>query len=234
MHFHLPKPLHGWREFVHEVAIIVLGVFIALTAEQILLRWEWHDKVDVAEEAMKAELLGDDGPQMYQRAVMHPCFVGLLDEIRSAVEAGKSRAETTRLTAAVFVPSYSFDSVAHDAANASDVMSHMPRGDADQFTNLYSIMPQMDRTNALAAQDVARIRAISRTGGPLTQAEQTQVLIAVEELRNDDLIMSLDAMWALPRLKKVGALEAGKVSRLMASARKHYGTCIHELPSDFR
>ncbi len=26
MHFHLPKPLHGWREFVGEVGIIVVGV----------------------------------------------------------------------------------------------------------------------------------------------------------------------------------------------------------------
>ena len=30
MHFHLPKPLHGWREFAGEVAIIVIGVLIAL------------------------------------------------------------------------------------------------------------------------------------------------------------------------------------------------------------
>ena len=33
MHFHLPKPLHGWREFAGEVGIIVLGVLIALGAE---------------------------------------------------------------------------------------------------------------------------------------------------------------------------------------------------------
>ena len=36
MHFHLPKPLHGWREFVGEVAIIVLGVLIALTLEAVV------------------------------------------------------------------------------------------------------------------------------------------------------------------------------------------------------
>jgi hypothetical protein len=36
MHFHLPKPLHGWREFAGEVAIIVLGVLIALGAEQLV------------------------------------------------------------------------------------------------------------------------------------------------------------------------------------------------------
>lgn len=34
MHFRLPKPLHGWRTFVGEVGIIVLGVLIALGAEQ--------------------------------------------------------------------------------------------------------------------------------------------------------------------------------------------------------
>lgn len=34
MHFHLPKPLHGWRVFAGEVGIIVLGVLIALGAEQ--------------------------------------------------------------------------------------------------------------------------------------------------------------------------------------------------------
>jgi hypothetical protein len=31
MHFHLPKPLHGWREFAGEVGIIVIGVLIALS-----------------------------------------------------------------------------------------------------------------------------------------------------------------------------------------------------------
>jgi hypothetical protein len=36
MHFHLPKPLHGWREFVGEVGIIVVGVLIALGAEQLV------------------------------------------------------------------------------------------------------------------------------------------------------------------------------------------------------
>jgi hypothetical protein len=34
MHIHLPKPLHGWREFVGEVGIIVIGVLLALGAEQ--------------------------------------------------------------------------------------------------------------------------------------------------------------------------------------------------------
>ena len=34
MHIHLPKPLHGWREFLGEVGIIFIGVLLAIGAEQ--------------------------------------------------------------------------------------------------------------------------------------------------------------------------------------------------------
>ena len=44
MHFHLPKPLHGWREFLGEVGIIVIGVLLALTAEQIVEAWHWRNE----------------------------------------------------------------------------------------------------------------------------------------------------------------------------------------------
>jgi len=47
MHFHLPKPLHGWREFAGEVGVIVLGVLIALGFEQIVSRA--HDRSTAAE-----------------------------------------------------------------------------------------------------------------------------------------------------------------------------------------
>jgi hypothetical protein len=50
MHIHLPKPLHGWREFVGEVGIIVIGVLIALGAEQTIEalhhRSQVHDAID--------------------------------------------------------------------------------------------------------------------------------------------------------------------------------------------
>ena len=41
MHVHLPKPLHGWRAFVGEVGIIVIGVLIALGAEEVVTTLHW-------------------------------------------------------------------------------------------------------------------------------------------------------------------------------------------------
>jgi hypothetical protein len=45
MHVHLPKPLHGWREFAGEVGVIVIGVMIALGAQQLLEDWHWRSEV---------------------------------------------------------------------------------------------------------------------------------------------------------------------------------------------
>lgn len=36
MEIHRPKPVHGWRDFLKEIGIIVLGVLIALAAEQVV------------------------------------------------------------------------------------------------------------------------------------------------------------------------------------------------------
>ena len=56
MHFHLPKPLHGWREFVGEIAIIVIGVSIALIAEQIVEAAHWRNVVAEESAALDSEV----------------------------------------------------------------------------------------------------------------------------------------------------------------------------------
>jgi hypothetical protein len=56
MHVHLPKPLHGWRAFAGEVGIIVLGVLIALSAEQFVENIHERYLTDQAEKHIRAEL----------------------------------------------------------------------------------------------------------------------------------------------------------------------------------
>ena len=56
MHVHLPKALHGWRELAKEVGIIVLGVLIALTFEQIVQNWRWRQQVRTTRQALVSEI----------------------------------------------------------------------------------------------------------------------------------------------------------------------------------
>ena len=61
MHFHLPKPLHGWRELLGEVAIIVVGVLLALGAEQLVEAAHWRSEVRDFRAAIDHELGRDLG-----------------------------------------------------------------------------------------------------------------------------------------------------------------------------
>ena len=54
MDIHKPKPWHGWREFLKEYAIIVVGVLTALAAEQVVERVRWMERVDAAEARLAA------------------------------------------------------------------------------------------------------------------------------------------------------------------------------------
>jgi hypothetical protein len=96
MHFHLPKPLHGWREFAGEVGIIVIGVLIALSAEQIVQTLQWREKVRHAEQAMRLELAEDDGPQAYGRLLIAVC---LDDQLARIHDDPRARASPDQLRA---------------------------------------------------------------------------------------------------------------------------------------
>ena len=55
MHLQLPKPLHGWRQFAGEVGIIVLGVLIALGAQQVAATLQQKSDARDAEQAIRGE-----------------------------------------------------------------------------------------------------------------------------------------------------------------------------------
>jgi hypothetical protein len=59
MKLRLPRPLHGWREFGGEVGIIVLGVLIALGAQQIVESLHERYLARQAEKHIRAELAYD-------------------------------------------------------------------------------------------------------------------------------------------------------------------------------
>ena len=235
MDIHKPKPWHGVREFLKEYVIIVVGVLTALAGEQIVERAEWAHKVHAAEDAMRAELLFDDGPEIYQRAAMHDCLPVRLDAIRAGVENGLPRADLVKLIEGYHLDILTYDSLAHDDATHAGVADHMSQAALATWTDAYSGMVALERTNALEAQDLARLRALRRTGGPLSEAEQTHVLDAVEALRVEEHTMANYAAYVLPSIRRIGTLDAGRMALFLNRARAWYGPgCVTDKPDGWR
>src|SRR5205814_1085520 len=86
MEIHKPKPIRNWREFLKEVGTIVLGVCIALAAEQAVEWWHWRGQVQGARQALAQELARNmrNGAA---RVVMASCVEGRLDKLADVLDA---------------------------------------------------------------------------------------------------------------------------------------------------
>ncbi|MDE2485957.1 MAG: hypothetical protein KGO51_01030 [Alphaproteobacteria bacterium] len=58
MDIHKPKPVHGWREFLGEIGVIIIGVLIALGAEQAVAAAHHHEQVRDLRKALDQEVAG--------------------------------------------------------------------------------------------------------------------------------------------------------------------------------
>jgi hypothetical protein len=78
MEIHRPKLFHGWRELAKEVGIIVVGVLIALGAQE-AVGW-LHQRVEVADarQALRLEIAADANGALYN-VEEERCFSAVMD-----------------------------------------------------------------------------------------------------------------------------------------------------------
>jgi hypothetical protein len=89
MHLHLPKPLHGWREFAGEVGIIVLGILIALGAEQVVAAAHQRQEGAQAEGIIRSELELNLG-RLQSRRGIHSCVDRRIEDIQNLLDDAAS------------------------------------------------------------------------------------------------------------------------------------------------
>jgi hypothetical protein len=97
MHFHLPKPLHGWREFAGEVGIIVVGVLIALAFEQVAQSIHDRSMADQARDAIRAEVR-ENLWWLEFRDSYEPCIDDMLAQLGSVLARAREGQPTPLIT----------------------------------------------------------------------------------------------------------------------------------------
>jgi hypothetical protein len=143
MHFHLPKPLHGWREFAGEVGIIVLGILIALGGEQLVEAAHWREQVRLERGALQSEVVGNlDAVKL--RMLIEPCVRVRLGEI-SRILDNADRGIQPKLATRVGFPLPSGASKgAWNIALTGDALSHMPIQEQLDFSGAFANFDNWD------------------------------------------------------------------------------------------
>jgi hypothetical protein len=138
MHVHLPKPLHGWRAFVGEVAIIVLGVLIALGAEQLVERHRWSREVEETRLAADAELAHDLGVFRH-RLDQRTCVEDRLQDLDRWLQGWRD-GKPPKLNGPIAAPpAYGLHFNVWDAT-AGEARSHMKLETKLAYAGLYDVL----------------------------------------------------------------------------------------------
>jgi hypothetical protein len=226
MHFHLPKPLHGWREFTGEVGIIVIGVLIALGAEALVEKARDEQQLRQAEQRMTAELRDDDLPQAFARAAIGACNIDELDSIEHAVERG-DRQEIARLAAAYQPPFRTWDDDAWKAAIASQALRY---GDGDRaiaWGGAYVGMPVMTEWTTAEQEGLRQLRARIGGEGPLTTVQQDRLFQLLADLRGTNKSMTGGARALLRYVSPLRiTVRPAERANILAEAHRVYGSCV--------
>jgi hypothetical protein len=222
---HKPKPWHGWREFLKEIGIVVIGVLIALAGEQFVELLHRGEQARLAERAMRLELAEDDGPQAFGRAVIFPC----LDRQLAAIHDGAAAAPANQLrswVAGYAPPVRTWDTEAWKVVVSSDVGNFMGAERLVDWSAAYRGVPRMNDMNLRESELAAQLRdALPPQGEPSVSDRQTLARIA-GQLRFWNIGMARGSELFLIRIQSLGASVPIRTQQtLLAQARSLFGDC---------
>lgn len=203
MHFHLPKPLHGWREFVGEVGIIVLGVLIALAAEQAIEDWRWAQKTDQTRRAIFDELALNAGV-FDERATDAPCLYRNLLQIDSILVDARRTGKVGKIRGIAWGITRPVSTAAWDEALADGTAAHLPSSLRSRLAIIYPIIVEYRRE----LDDDLRLRQhlalLAQSPGRISDAMQVDVSDAFFELLYRDWLTSTHAQQNLAAIRRLG------------------------------
>jgi hypothetical protein len=205
MHIHLPKPLHGWRGFLGEVGIIVVGVLIALGAEQVVESIHWASRVDEAKAAMKKELRDDNVPQAHARIATSPCVTAMLDGLQRRLIAERDGGAPFAAPPLVAPPYRSWDQDAWRAAQSSGVASHFSADEIYDWASPYAMITHMDEASVREFDDWAPLLDVASAGPHPSDAERERLLAAVSMARRDNEMLTLLSGFVIKYAHNIGA-----------------------------
>lgn len=201
MHIHLPKPIHGWREFWGEVGIIVIGVLIALGAEQAVEALHWRHELHDFREALDQELALNLGTFELNQ-LQKPCIDRRLDELATVLDqarAGKPVRLAGRIASPVLWSQYR--SVWEN--KNPQVVAHMPMAVRLQYGELYDEFRNTEVLKARQADTWAKMLPFEESG-PLDLAERRQLHALIATARSVNDIMASNWPVSLRLAKALG------------------------------
>jgi hypothetical protein len=245
MHFRLPKPLHGWREFAKEVGIIVLGVLIALGAEQAVTALHSREEVSDTKRAIGAEI-GASVRYAAIRLAVQQCLGNRIAELGNRLKSNETnwaadpmpigRAQwmvQSRIPAAYRTPSEPWRTDAWDTAKATGILNHLSRDEVAAYSINYDAIAELRHLDEAetALEPELSVLSFDQTLDERSRLEAIRALAKLDWVNGNMATLSghLVSGIATLHLKLDRRLFAERLRQDLAEQRRIRGPCVQEV-----
>jgi hypothetical protein len=138
MRFHFFRPLHGWREFLHEIVIVVLGVLLALAGAQLIDTLHWWSDVRDFRAAVDTELDFNLAASEF-RIRQSPCLLRRLAELERW-SAAQRDGRAVPLLREIGYPKRVSPGTSVWSSRGADLTAHVPISARLAYSDLYDLI----------------------------------------------------------------------------------------------
>ncbi|MBX9730390.1 MAG: hypothetical protein K2X59_03610, partial [Sphingomonas sp.] len=199
MHIHKPKPLHGFRETLGEIGIIVVGILLAIAFEQIVEEIHWSQEVQKAQKALHGDI-AELSKVLRYRITVDKCVRQRIDTLDKIIEQPSSTPEVRNFSPGI---GFALSTNVWQAQQYSQVLTHFDDDELSdlgafyfQISNLQRVIDEeshswqklevlIGRPSRLGPADIATLRTASseaRSSNSLIIAIAEEELAAAQKL----------------------------------------------------
>lgn len=203
MRFLIPKPIHGWRVLAGEVGIIVIGVLIALGAQQVAERVRDRQLADQTRAAVTEEI-EQNLLSLSLRGTAKPCIARRLGELHAIVNQwGRSGTFVTPLWVAQ-APSLDVVFPRYEAAVNAGNIALLDREEQYRWGTIIASLRQFQQIQDAETLEWPILRMLQDGAGALSPTDRTAVRHALQRAAYLDYNARLLIRQALPRAAGFG------------------------------
>ena len=215
MKLSVPKPLHGWRQFAGEVGIIVIGVLLALGAQQFVSTL--NDRRTAAEtRAEVTDELNSDLMSIALRQSAEPCIDRRLSELRTIVAEWTRTGSFETPAWVAQAPVIEIELSRYDAALSAGRLAMLSGEEQYQMGALVARIRKFSDWQLQERTPWGRLRALQAGAGSLSPDYRATLRTALQDVSTFDYEIRVNGAQALPMAKRFGFTPDTKGFRAMA------------------
>lgn len=211
----LPRLSRSGRSFLREVVIVVLGVFIALSLDQLASSWRDRQRMGAIQAAMNAEL-ADHAEVFAIRMRAQRCITAKLDALDALLTRTGARGPWRNVDR----PPFYFSGRGAWNSDASDLLSRYIGaarlriyGEAYQGMEQYMALAQQEQDHWILLQ------TLERQDEPLAGERRWRLVEAAAGARNANRLLQAIAEQMLANIARLGVRRNGTLSGLDLRSR---------------